>query len=82
MKLARCVVATLRSGGKIGMGSGLVIQKSPSGETRIERWDKDFIEALAFIGIEVVDKPKSKLKTPKLRPPSALHQENRRRRST
>ena len=30
------------------------------GKKIIECWDKDFIEALAFIGIEVFDKPKIK----------------------
>jgi hypothetical protein len=58
LKLARCVVATLQTDGKIGMGTGMVMQKV-DGKTIIERWDKDFIEALAFIGIEVVDKPKA-----------------------
>ena len=57
IKLARCVVATLQADGKIGVGSGLVM-KVENGKRIIERWDKDFHEALAFIGIEVVDKPK------------------------
>ena len=59
LKLASCVVATLKTDGKIGVGSGLVMKKV-DGKTTIERWDKDFIEALAFIGIEVVDKPQPK----------------------
>ena len=58
LKLARCVVATIQTDGKIGMGSGLMM-KTVDGKKIIERWDKDFIEALAFIGIEVVDKPKA-----------------------
>jgi hypothetical protein len=64
IKLAQCVVATLKTNGKIGMGSGLVM-KVVDGKRIVERWDKDFIEALAFIGIEVTDgkkKPKSKTK--------------------
>ena len=61
--LASCVVATVKTGGKIGMGTGMVM-KVVDGKTTIERWDKDFIEALAFIGIEVTDKPK-KSKNPK-----------------
>jgi hypothetical protein len=56
IKLARCVVATLQADGKIGMGSGMVMRVK-DGKKTIERWDKDFHEALAFIGIEVVDKP-------------------------
>jgi hypothetical protein len=59
IKLAGCVAATLKTGGKIGMGSGMVM-KVVDGKKIIERWDKDFIEALAFIGIEVVDKPQLK----------------------
>ena len=55
VKLAQCVVATLRTDGKIGVGSGLVT-KVVDGKRIVERWDKDFIEALAFIGIEVSDK--------------------------
>lgn len=55
VKLARCVVMTIQTGGKIGVGSGLLFNR----ETRkTERWDKEFIEALAFIGLEVTDKPK------------------------
>ena len=58
--LAKCVVATVQAGGKIGMGSGMVM-KVVDGKKSIERWDKDFIEALAFIGIEFSDeKPKPK----------------------
>jgi hypothetical protein len=60
LKLAKCVVATIKTGGKIGMGTGMVM-KEVEGKTVIERWDKDFIEALEFIGLEVVDvKPKKK----------------------
>jgi len=59
VKLARCVVATLQADGKIGVGSGLVM-KVVDGKRIVERWDKDFIEALAFIGVEVVDKSNSK----------------------
>jgi len=54
LKLASCVVATLRTNGRIGAGSGLVMKRE-GGRTVLERWDKDFIEALAFVGIEVVD---------------------------
>lgn len=62
--LAKCVVATLQADGKIGMGSGMVMRVK-GGKKTIERWDKDFIEALAFIGIEMVDtkKPDKKRKT-------------------
>ena len=56
LKLAACVVATIQTDGKIGMGSGMVM-KVEDGKKTIERWDKDFVEALAFIGIEMVDKP-------------------------
>ena len=59
IKLAGCVVATLQTDGKIGMGSGMVM-KTVGGKKTIERWDKDFVEALAFIGIEVGDKPAKK----------------------
>ena len=55
LMLAKCVVATIQTGGKIGMGTGMVM-KVVDGKKTIERWDKDFVEALAFIGIEVVDK--------------------------
>ncbi len=54
--LAKCVVATLQTGGKIGMGTGMVM-RVVDGKKSIEHWDKDFVEALAFIGIEMVDKP-------------------------
>jgi hypothetical protein len=59
MKLAHCVITTVQADGKIGVGSGLVMSKV-NGKTTIERWDKAFIEALAFIGIEVVDSPRAK----------------------
>lgn len=55
--LANCVVATIQTDGKIGMGTGMVMKKV-DGKTIIERWDKDFLEALAFVGIEFEDKPK------------------------
>jgi hypothetical protein len=58
MKLAQCVITTVQADGKIGVGSGLVMSKV-NGKTVIERWDKSFIEALAFIGIAVVDKPRA-----------------------
>jgi hypothetical protein len=62
LMLAKCVVATVQTGGKIGMGSGMVM-KVVDGKKTIERWDKDFIEALAFIGVEFTDeKPKPKAK--------------------
>jgi len=61
--LAQCAVATIQTGGKIGMGSGMVM-RTIGGKTTIERWDKDFIAALAFIGVEVSDK-KPKPKTSK-----------------
>jgi hypothetical protein len=61
IKLARCVVATLQADGKIGVGSGMVM-KERDGKTIIERWDKDFHEALAFIGVKMVDKPEKKPK--------------------
>ena len=59
LKLAKCVVATIQTGGKIGMGSGMVL-KMVDGKRTIERWDKDFIEALDFIGLEMVDKKPKK----------------------
>jgi hypothetical protein len=55
LMLAKCVVATIQTGGKIGMGSGMVM-KVVDGKRIIARWDKDFIEALTFIGIEMADK--------------------------
>ena len=61
LKLARCVVWTLQTDGKLGMGSGMVM-KVVNGKKTVERWDKDFIEALAFIGIEVGEKPSKKSK--------------------
>ena len=59
LKLAKCVVATIQTGGKIGMGSGMVL-KMVDGKRTIERWDKDFVDALDFIGIEMVDKKPKK----------------------
>ena len=60
LKLARCVAWTLQTGGKLGMGTGMVM-KVVDGKKTVERWDKDFVEALAFIGIEVSDpKPKKR----------------------
>lgn len=59
LKLAKCVVATIQTGGKIGMGSGMVM-KMVDGKRTIERWDKDFVDALDFIGIEMVDKKPKK----------------------
>jgi len=64
LMLAKCVATTLQTGGKIGMGSGMVM-KRVDGKTTIERWDKDFVEALAFIGIEMVDKVEVVNKKPK-----------------
>ena len=61
LKLAKCVAFTLQTDGKLGVGTGLVM-KVKDGKKVVERWDKDFIEALAFIGIEVVDKPKMRRK--------------------
>ena len=60
-KLAGCVVATLMADGKIGLGSGLVM-KVKDGKRVVERWDKDFHEALAFVGIEIVEKQKKTTK--------------------
>ena len=60
LKLAKCVVATIQADGKIGAGTGLVMHRDSTGKTRIERWDKDFVEALAYIGIEVVEKKKTR----------------------
>lgn len=63
--LAKCVITTLQTDGKIGMGTGLVISKV-NGKSVVERWDKDFIEALAFIGIETTaQKPKARSKSTK-----------------
>jgi hypothetical protein len=64
--LAKCVVATIQAGGKIGMGTGMVL-KMVDGKTSLERWDKDFVEALDFIGIEMVDKKSGNPKKPKKR---------------
>lgn len=74
VKLAACVVATLKTGGKIGMGSGMVM-KVVDGKPTVERWDKDFVEALALVGIEVTDgkasRPKERSKrTSRSRKPS------------
>lgn len=59
MKLARCVAFTLQADGKPGVGSGMVMKRE-AGKIIAERWDKDFKEALAFICLEVVDKPDTK----------------------
>jgi hypothetical protein len=57
--LAKCVITTLQTDGKIGMGTGLVTCKV-GGKRIVERWDKNFIEALAFIGIKMTEqKPKT-----------------------
>lgn len=68
LKLAKCVVWTIQTGGKLGMGSGMVM-KVVDGKRTVERWDKELIEALAFIGLEVVDKkgPKAPKTTTKRR---------------
>lgn len=72
LKLAKCVVATIQTGGKIGMGSGMVM-KMVDGKRTLERWDKVFIEALDFIGLEVVDKkPKKTTKKPTKMPPKKV----------
>ncbi|HSN25524.1 MAG TPA: hypothetical protein VLT45_04540 [Kofleriaceae bacterium] len=60
IKLARCAVFTLQANGKPGIGSGLVISETKDGKRTVERWDKQFIDALALVGIEVVDKPRKK----------------------
>jgi hypothetical protein len=61
--LAKCVITTILTDGKIGMGTGLVMSKV-NGKRVVEPWDKDFIEALAFIGIEVTErKPKARSKS-------------------
>ena len=75
LMLAKCVVATVQTGGKIGMGTGMVM-KVVDGKKTIERWDKDFIEALAFIGIGFED-PKPAKKPEK---PAARHVPKRRMR--
>lgn len=67
IKLARCVVWTLQTDGKCGVGSGMVM-KVVDGKKIVERWDKDFIEALAFIGIEVGEKPARKRARPSRSP--------------
>jgi hypothetical protein len=73
LKLAKCVVLTIQSNGKIGVGSGQVMYRDAAGKMHIQRWDKDFVEALAYIGIEVVDKPKSKARRSKYDdPPPAI----------
>lgn len=59
MKLAKCVVWTIQTGGKLGVGSGMVM-RVVDGKQTVERWDTELIEALAFIGLEVVDKKKRK----------------------
>jgi len=58
LKLAKCVVMTIQTDGKIGVGSGLMMRRGDDGKSYVKRWDKDFIEALAYIGVEVVEKPK------------------------
>ena len=64
LKLAKCVVATIQTGGKIGVGSGMVM-KAVDGKRTLVRWDTVFIEALDFIGLEVVDKKPKKPKKSK-----------------
>jgi len=71
--LAKCVVATVQTGGKIGVGSGMVMKVVGDKKT-IERWDKDFIEALAFIGIEVSDEKPTKSKKATSRKTSAARE--------
>ena len=68
LKLAKCVVATIHTDGKIGMGTGLVMSRDVTGKMHFERWDSEFIEALAYIGLKVVDKSPQN----KRRPPSGL----------
>ena len=60
VKLAACVVTVIKTDGKIGMGSGLVMTKDADGRTIVQRWDRDFIAALNYIGIEVHDRPAKK----------------------
>ena len=50
----------MQADGKIGAGTGLVMHRDSAGKTRIESCDEDFVEALAYIGIEVVDKKKTR----------------------
>jgi hypothetical protein len=64
IKLAQCVVLTLQADGKIGVGSGMVM-KVRDGKRIVERWDKDFHEALALIGIELALPPPAVLRKPK-----------------
>ena len=50
---------TIHADGKLGVGTGM-ISKCVGRKTVWERWDKDFIEALNFIGFDVVDRPNAK----------------------
>jgi hypothetical protein len=59
MQLARCCVTTIQTGGKLGMGSGLLIGKK-DGKTVVRRWDEEHLAALKFIGIEFEDAPKKR----------------------
>lgn len=60
MRLARCCVTVIQSGGKLGMGSGLLISKDETGRKIVRRWDQGHLEALKYIGIEFEDAPAKK----------------------
>jgi len=61
MKLAKCVIFVIQTDGKLGVGSGMVLN-GEGGKVVVERWDKSLIEALAFIGLDVVERPSKKPK--------------------
>ena len=60
LALARCVIADIQSGGKLGMGSGLVFSKREDGSPVVQRWDVEHLAALEYIGIEFEDAPKKR----------------------
>lgn len=60
LALARCVVADIQSGGRLGMGTGLVFSKRDDGSSVVQRWDVEHIAALRYIGIEFEDAPKKR----------------------
>jgi hypothetical protein len=46
--LAKCVILTLNSRGRVGVGSGMTIDLKTK---KIERWETAFFDALEMVGI-------------------------------
>jgi hypothetical protein len=50
--LAGCAISALQSGGKLGVGSGMMISIDPkTKERRVRHWSTQFFDALDMVGI-------------------------------